>query len=148
MPLDFLPGAHILCPKMPLHPQYLSKISGYHLFLRLHLQCHMLRDTCLKSVFPSLLLKITDFRSWIFYLKIIPLLDGCMHGVINGWLIFLTPFFPALVLLSFSIKTCSYFQLFCLSFFLSFSCSQKFSVLESYNNLWTLPIKLWFFPEN
>lgn len=89
MCLDFLPSAHILCPKMPLHPQYLSKKSGYHLFLRLHIQCHVLHDTFLKSIFPSLLLKITDFSSWTLCSKIIPLLDGCMHGVISGWLIFL-----------------------------------------------------------
>lgn len=135
MCLDFLPSAHILCPKMPLHPQYLSKKSGYHLFLRLHIQCHMLHDTFLKSIFPSLLLNSLFENNSII---------GWMHAWGDKWVVDFpsTPFFPALVLLSFSIKTRSYFQLFCLSFFLSFSWSQKFSVLESYNNLWTLPIKL------
>lgn len=51
--LDFLLNAHILCPKMPLHPQYLSEKSGYHLVLRLHIQCRMPHDTLIPPSPPS-----------------------------------------------------------------------------------------------
>lgn len=72
-----------LCPKMSLHSQYLCKKSDYHLFLRLHIQCHMLHDTFLNSIFASLLLKI------------ILSLDGCVHAWDDKWMVDFpyTPFF-------------------------------------------------------
>lgn len=50
------------------------------------------------------------------------------------------PFFPESVLPSSSTKTCSCFELTLLPFFLLFLSLRHFAVLESDNNLCTLPI--------